>query len=116
MSNDKAIVPYGPSDPVGNAIAIRDVFEKAKTSLLRECDVMKIPSKQGVKTYITRSGWRLMATAFNISDEIVSRELTNTTCIYTVKAVAPNGRSAIGVGAAETPNKNQGGCSDAVPR
>jgi len=101
------VAPIGPQENIAGAVALVRAFEQAKTSLLRKQDIMTIPSKAGTKTYITRSGWRLIAMAFNISDEIVSRELTKTACIYVVRAVAPNGRSAVGVGAAEAVEKNR---------
>ena len=49
-----------------------------------------------------KSGWRLMAQAFNISDEIVEKERMvlpdgSIYWVFTVRAIAPNGRYSLGI-------------------
>jgi len=74
-------------------------FQELKSKLLDKEDVVSIQGKPFVK----RSGWRKIALAFNISDEIVREEKQEYDDHYTwritVKASAPNGRYATGVGA-----------------
>ena len=107
MSNNndnRAIVPV---DNVSGAVAMVAAFEQAKRALLRPEDIVRV---QG-RTFIKRSGWRLIATAFNISDEIVSREWEDAgngrACIITVRAYTHNGREAHGIGAAEPVEKGR---------
>ena len=68
--------------------------------LLDDTDYQQIGDKKAKK----KSAWRKLATAFNISDEIVNEETVvdeNNQIIsskFYVKATLPNGRSAMGVG------------------
>lgn len=77
----------------------RAQFEKFKASVLKESDVQTI----GGKPYITKSGWRIIAMACNITDEIIDKERGvskdgGLTWIFQVRAKAPNGRSTVGIG------------------
>lgn len=71
-------------------------FDQLKSQLLGENDFQGISGKNFVK----KSGWRKLALAFNISDEVVSEErktYKTPTGYYfvfevTAKAIAPNGR------------------------
>jgi hypothetical protein len=60
----------------------------------------------GNKYYITKSGWRKLAFAFNLTDEIVKEEKETkddeTVWRMWVKVTAPNNRSVIGIGACST--------------
>lgn len=80
-------------------------FNELKAKLLDKEDVVTIQNKPFVK----RSGWRKIALAFNISDEILKEEKQEYQDHYTwritVKVTAPNGRSAIGVGACSSNEK-----------
>jgi hypothetical protein len=77
------------------------LFQELKARLLDyQTDVVEI---QG-RPFIKRSGWRKLALAFNISDEIVRAEKEDHpdgsfTWRITVRAWAPNGRSVMAVGA-----------------
>lgn len=68
-----------------------------------ETDVIKIAEKP----YILKSGWRKLAFAFNLSDEIVREEREDKKdgeVVYRiwVRVTAPNGRSVVAVGCASS--------------
>lgn len=75
-----------------------DEFQRIKSELLTSDDRESVSGN----TFITKSGWRKIATAFNISVETVEehREVTDGIVQWRVKAkaTAPNGTSATGVG------------------
>jgi hypothetical protein len=76
-------------------------YDELKQSIVTDKDVQVI---QGNK-FLKKSYWRKVATFFNLTTEIVeeSKEQVGKTLVwhFTVKAVAPNGRSAIGVGSCD---------------
>jgi len=80
------------------------ILQNLKTKLLTSQDWLQIKDKP----FIKRSGWRKFALAFGISDEIVKaeREELNEKGDYVwriwVRAIAPNGRSVMGVGSCST--------------
>lgn len=88
-------------------------FEDLKAAVLTNADYQDIAGK----TYIKRSGFRKLAVFFGISDKILTEERkdrTDGSFIWRIKVevTAPNGRSAIGVGAcdsAEREGKGRGG-------
>jgi hypothetical protein len=87
--------------PVADAVALQRAFLDLCTALLDPTDFQTI----GGKEYKTKSAWRKLAAAFNVSDEILGRDYTynpDTGRIvraeYTVRATAPNGRQSVGVG------------------
>jgi len=103
---EKDIVPVESSPIVVPAITPEkmveqmDLFQKLKAQLLDpKTDVVDIKGKP----YVKRSGWRKLALAFNISDEVLSTEKEEVEGGYVwriqVRAWAPNGRSAVGIGA-----------------
>ena len=75
-------------------------YQELVDALLDETDYQQIGDKNAKK----KSAWRKLATAFNISDEPVSKEIIRDECHriisahYEVKAMLPNGRTAYGVG------------------
>lgn len=76
-----------------------EVFTELKQKILSEVDKQKI----GDKIYIKRSGWRKLAFAFNISDEIIKSEkelLADNAFVWRiwVKTTAPNNRYVVGIG------------------
>lgn len=76
-----------------------DQYDQLKERLLKDSDTQKISGN----LYTKKSGWRKIATAFNISDELISQDrqpLDDGEVRYqvTVRASAPNGRTSIGVG------------------
>lgn len=101
---EKGIVTL-QADLEGIKRAVTD-FNKVKQALIQEGKhVITISGNQ----YIKKSGWRTVALGFNISDEIIGVEEKmvdgETIVSYTVKATAPNGRYATGVGACSTGEK-----------
>lgn len=88
-------------EPVGEpseVAAMYEQFEEMKTTVLdMEKDTQKISGNRFVK----KSGWRKLATAFNLTVETTeeSRDLVDGVVVYTVKAraVAPNGKASSGV-------------------
>jgi len=88
---------------VKTAAAYRATFDDLKAQLLRKSDIVTIKTKEGPRTYIKKSGWRILAAAFNISDVIESKEHIVApatgieTWIFVVRATTPGGRSATGI-------------------
>jgi len=82
---------------VRDALEYRQKFDEIKRVLLRDTDVMEIRGK----TFIKKSGWRVLALAFNISDKLVERVFSEENGVKTwtviVEAIAPNGRIATGI-------------------
>lgn len=76
-------------------------YQDLVKELLDENDYQRI----GVKNFKKKSAWRKLATAFNISDEILKEDISRDengriiSATYYVKATLPNGRSGIGIGA-----------------
>lgn len=73
-------------------------FQNLKASLLDKSDIATIQNKP----FIKRSGWRKLALAFNLSDEIIKEEKEVIGDEFEwriwVKAWAPNGRFSTGIG------------------
>jgi len=76
-------------------------YQDLVKELLDENDYQRI----GAKNFKKKSAWRKLATAFNISDEILKEDISRDengriiSATYYVKATLPNGRSGIGIGA-----------------
>ena len=85
---------------VDAAEAFMENYQELVERLLKPTDYQKIGEKKAKK----KSAWRKLATAFNISDEVVNEEITRdetnqiVSAKYYVKAIMPNGRSATAVG------------------
>ena len=95
--------------PAVSAAAMRasmQQFQSLKASLLDKSDIATIQNKP----FIKRSGWRKLALAFNISDEIIKDERVvhndDFECRIWVKVWAPNGRSVVGIGACSSKERN----------
>jgi hypothetical protein len=89
--------------PVADAVALQKTFHDLSAALLDKSDYQRI----GGKEYKTKSAWRKLAAAFNVSDEIVEKNYDRdpesgriVRAEFTVRATAPNGRSTVGVGLA----------------
>lgn len=101
--NNQLTVTNGVLEPVDvdGAVAYWENYQKLTEELLEDSDYQTI----GQKAFKKKSAWRKYATAFNLSDEIIDKEITTdkmgriVTAVYTVQATAPNGRTGIGVGA-----------------
>jgi hypothetical protein len=83
------------------------LFQNLKRELLDKGDYAKIQQKN----YIKKSGFRKLAVAFNISDEIIEEERTEREdgsffWRIKVKATAPNGRCSTGVAICDSRERN----------
>lgn len=87
-----------PVDELEEVARLYEQFESIKKDLLAEGDTTTI----GDNEHINKSGWRKIATAFNISVETIEDEMWVEDGIVKAKvkavATAPNGKSATGVG------------------
>jgi len=93
-----------------------DEYRKLRNSILESEDIQKIGDNQ----YVKKSGWRKIATAFNLSDEIIEERREdkgdgNFLWRIKVKVTAPNGRYAVGIGVCDTTERRRGGDSFAHP-
>ena len=83
-------------------------FEKIKSDILNDTDIVIIEGKK----YIKRSGWRKIALAFNITTEIVKIEREKIDDVYIVRviarAIAPNGRISEEVGICDSTEFQKG--------
>ena len=102
LSTLPAIDGCGIVRPMVSAVQAKEVwdeFQALKLAIIEPSDMQNISGKSFVK----KSGWRKLANAFNLSDEIIEevREEINDVkeWIWTIKvrAIAPNGRSCVGV-------------------
>lgn len=81
-----------------------DNYQDLVKALLDKSDYQMIRTKDGMQPKKKKSAWRKLATAFNISDDIVEEEIIRDECHriisakFVVKATLPNGRYSIGVG------------------
>lgn len=95
--------------PAVSAVVMRasmQQFQSLKASLLDKSDIATIQNKP----FIKRSGWRKLALAFNVSDDIIKDERVvhndDFECRIWVKVWAPNGRSVVGIGACSSKERN----------
>ena len=75
---------------------VYEQFEMMKENLLKSADKQSIGSGKSKSTFITKSGWRKIATAFNVSVEVVEKEKEVEDGVITwrvlARATAPNGK------------------------
>lgn len=115
MSADLAVVEnttspttLAPLQPVDVQAAedFMNNYQELVEALLDETDYQEIYTKDGIKKSKKKSAWRKLATAFNISDDVVEKEIIRDDCQriisarYEVIATLPNGRHGIGTGGA----------------
>ena len=80
-------------------------YQELVEALLDKSDYQPIQTRDGIKKSKKKSAWRKLATAFNISDDILKEEITRDECNriinarFVVKATLPNGRYGMGSGA-----------------
>ena len=80
-------------------------YQELVEALLDKSDYQPIQTANGIKKSKKKSAWRKLATAFNISDDILKEEITRDECNriinarFVVKATLPNGRYGMGSGA-----------------
>lgn len=111
MSEGGAIVPtiVKPIASIDDIVENWKQFEKLKKQLLKPDDYQAIVRRGISKKYIKRSGFRKIAVAFGLSDEIISQTRTDRhdkedsfTWQIVVKVTHPNGRTCTGVGACDS--------------
>lgn len=87
-----------PAASVADIVIAWQDYQNLKTKLLNKNDYQMIQGKNCIK----KSGWRKIQTAFSISDELMNEERKEFKDYFiyevTVKATAPNGRFAFGIG------------------
>lgn len=105
-----------PVENIDEVVETYEQFDQIKQDLLTPNDVQKI----GGNVHVTKSGWRKIATAFNLSVETIrtSKDVSDGVVRYSVKAraVAPNGKSttASGLCASNESNHMEAGKPDGV--
>lgn len=94
-----------PLIDVEDAKAFMDNYQEACKALLVASDYQKIVLNGKAQLFKKKSAWRKIATAFNITDEVIKevifRDEKNQiiSATFHVRATAPNGRSSVGVAA-----------------
>ena len=79
-------------------------YQELVEALLDKSDYQPIRTPDGIKKSKKKSAWRKLATAFNISDEVVEKEIIRDECHriisarFEVIATLPNGRHGVGTG------------------
>jgi hypothetical protein len=86
-----------PVDNIDAVVGIYEQFDEIKENLLDDADVQTINTGRGKQKFVTKSGWRKIATAFNLSVDIVNKEkeISDGVMIWRVeaRATAPNGKT-----------------------
>lgn len=116
MSSDLAVVDQPTTTPttlqplqtvdVEAAEAFMNNYQELVEALLDDTDYQDIYTNEGIKKSKKKSAWRKLATAFNISDDVVEKEIIRDECQriisarYEVIATLPNGRHGVGTGSA----------------
>ena len=99
--NSPTINSYGMVD-VDSAKAFMDNYQEVCKALLDKSDYQNVKINGKSTAFKKKSAWRKIATAFNISDEIIEKEIIRDdnyqiiSATFSVKVTAPNGRSGIG--------------------
>ena len=81
-----------------------DNYQELVEALLDKSDYQAIRTAEGIKQSKKKSAWRKLQTAFNISDDVVEKEIIRDECHriisarYEVMATLPNGRHCVGTG------------------
>lgn len=107
------LVEVGDNSPTTNnfemvdvqgAKAFMDNYQEVCKSLLDKSDYQNIKVNGKSRPFKKKSAWRKIATAFNISDDIVEKEIIRDdnyqiiSANFVVRATAPNGRYGHGTG------------------
>jgi hypothetical protein len=108
--NDKDLTIQGivmPAVSAAQAVEAWKQYQDLKTQIVdKEVDVQLIEGKE----FLKKSYWRKVATFFNLSVEVLEekREQIGKTFVwhFTCKAIAPNGRFAVGVGSCDAFEKS----------
>lgn len=88
-----------PAADLEEVSAVYKQFEEMKEGLLKKGeDTTTIGKGKSKSTFVNKSGWRKIATAFNVSVEVVQKEKEVSDGVLTwrvlARAVAPNGKTA----------------------
>jgi len=87
-----------PVDNIEEVVGVYDQFEEIKNKLLTDDDKQSIGSGKNKQTFVTKSGWRKIATAFNVSFYVSDKERSVEDGVLTWRveatAEAPNGKKA----------------------
>jgi len=87
-----------PVDNIEEVVGVYDQFEDIKNKLLTDSDKQTIGSGKRKQTFVTKSGWRKIATAFNVSFYVSDKEKSVDDGVLTWRveatAEAPNGKKA----------------------
>lgn len=82
-----------PADDIDAVVDIYEQFDEIKEKLLDDGDIQIISGNK----FVTKSGWRKIATAFNLSVDIVNKEKEISEGVMTwrveARATAPNGKT-----------------------
>lgn len=115
MSSDLAVVENSTTPTTLQPLQTVDVeaaeafmnnYQDLVEALLDDTDYQDIYTNEGIKKSKKKSAWRKLATAFNISDDVVEKEILRDECQrivsarYEVIATLPNGRHGVGTGSA----------------
>lgn len=84
-----------PSITPAGAKSVMQNYKAICAAMLDESDYSTISGKK----HKNKSAWRKLARAFQISDEIIKEEKTDTAWRIQVRAYTVTGRSAVGIGA-----------------
>lgn len=80
-------------------------YLKLKEAVQDKEDIQMIKTKEGVRPFLKKSYWRKIATFFNISVKVAEERREdigkNIAFHFICKAIAPNGRFAIGAGSCD---------------
>jgi ribosomal protein L21 len=105
-AHDEEVAIVKPAAEKSEVVGAYKKFEEMKKDLLESEDLESISGKH----YITKSGWRKIATAFNLSVSVVEsvKALEDGVVRYHAKAIAeaPNGRTVEGTGSAGSNESN----------
>lgn len=86
-----------PVDDIDAVVDIYEQFDEIKEKLLDDPDIQTISTGRGKQRFVTKSGWRKIATAFNLSVDIVNKEKEISEGVMTwrveARATAPNGKT-----------------------
>ena len=97
----------------GDEIAeLYNKYDEIKSKIITDNDKMSMRGQ----TFTKKSGWRKIATAFNISDTIIKKERDEipegVKWTVEVEAVAPNGRRSHGIGMCDSAESGKSGTKE----
>ena len=102
------LVEVGANTPTINSFDLADVegakdymenYQELCKAILNPSDYQKIKVQGAVRAFKKKSAWRKIALAFNISDEVIEKEIIRDenhqiiSATFYVRATAPNGRT-----------------------